>query len=92
MELTLFLTTHKRNLALVLSCPSLQTYAANICLFKVRNKNNRKKCGICSKLTKKHQNDVNDVVLVFLLLTLNIFHTFFNVSTVDFEQANVSFG
>ena len=26
---------------------------------------------------KKHQNDVNDVVLVFLLLTLNIFHTFF---------------
>ena len=26
---------------------------------------------------KKHQNDVIDVVLVFLLLTLNIFHTFF---------------
>ena len=41
-------------------------------------------------LTKKHQNDVNAVVLVFLLLTLNIFHTFFSVSIVDFEQANVS--
>ena len=27
--------------------------------------------------TKKHQNNVNDVVLVFLLLSLNIFHTFF---------------
>ena len=25
---------------------------------------------------QKHQNDINDVVLVFLLLTLNIFHTF----------------
>ena len=27
-----------------------------------------------------------DVVLVFLLLTLNIFHTFFIVSIVDIEQ------
>ena len=31
-----------------------------------------------------------DVVLVFLLLTLKIFHTFFSVSIVDFEQVNVS--
>ena len=32
-----------------------------------------------------------DVFLVFLLLTLNIFHTFFySVSIVDFEQVNVS--
>ena len=29
------------------------------------------------------------VVLVFLLLTLNIFHTFFSVSMVDYEQVNV---
>ena len=36
--------------------------SANIYLFKVSN--------------KKHQNGVIDVVLVFLLLTLNIFHTF----------------
>ena len=32
-----------------------------------------------------------DVVLVLLLLTLKIFHSiFFSVSTVDFEQVNVS--
>ena len=33
---------------------------------------------------------VIDVVLVCLLLTLNIFQTFFYVSIVDFEQVNVS--
>ena len=32
---------------------------------------------------------MNDV-LVFLLLTLNIFHTFFSVSIVEFELVNVS--
>ena len=32
----------------------------------------------------------NEVVLVFLLLTLNIFHTLFSVSIVEFEQVNVS--
>ena len=36
----------------------------------------------------KHQNDVNDVVLVFLLLTY--FTPFSCVSIVDFEQVNVS--
>ena len=36
-----------------------------------------KRCEICSKLTIKHQNNAIDVALVFLLLTLNIFHTFF---------------
>ena len=40
--------------------------------------NNRKRCEICSNLTiKTHQNDVIDIVLVSLLLTLNIFHNFF---------------
>ena len=33
---------------------------------------------------------VIDVILVCLLLTLNIFQTFFYVSIVDFEQVNVS--
>ena len=33
---------------------------------------------------------VNDVALVFLLLTLNLFHTCFSVSIADFEQVNVS--
>ena len=39
------------------------------------------------KLTIKTQ---NDVVLVFLLLIFNIFHTFFSVSIVDFKQKNIS--
>ena len=48
-------------------CVMIETFLrANICLFKFINKNTRKKC-----------DDVNDVVLVFLLLTLNIFHKFF---------------
>ena len=38
-----------------------------------------KRCEICSKLPIKHQDDVNDVVLVFLLLTLNIFHILYLV-------------
>ena len=37
---------------------------------------------------KKHQNDVIDVVLVFLLLTLNI--PFSRVSIINFELVNVS--
>ena len=40
------------------------------------------------KITR-HENDVNDIVLVFLLLTLNVFHSFFSASIVDFEQVNV---
>ena len=35
-------------------------------------------------------NDATNVFLMFLLIFLNIFHTFFNVSVVDFEQVNVS--
>ena len=34
--------------------------------------------------------EVTDVVVVFLMLTLNIFHTFSSVSIVDFEQVNIS--
>ena len=52
-------------------------HSANIYLFRFINRNNRKRCGICSKLTIKHQNDFNDVVVMFLLLTLKIFHTLF---------------
>ena len=40
-------------------------------------------------LTARHQNDVNDVAMVSLLLTLNIFTPFSNVSFVDFEQVNI---
>ena len=41
---------------------------------------------------KRHQNDIIDVFLVSLLLTLNIFLTFSTVSIVDFEQINVCWG
>ena len=37
----------------------------------------------------KHLNDLSDIALVFLLLTMNIFHTFPVVSIVDLEQVNV---
>ena len=36
------------------------------------------------------KNNVIDVVLIILLLTLNIFHTFSSVSIVNFEQVNVN--
>ena len=39
-------------------------------------------------MLNKHKK--RDVVLVFLLLTLNIFHSVFSVSIVGFEQVNVS--
>ena len=42
----------------------------------------------CSKLLIKHQNDVIDVFLGFLLLTY--FIPFSSVSFVKFEQVNVS--
>ena len=51
-------------------------------------------CEICSKLKKRHLNDVNDVVLVSLLLTLNrllhysILLHYSGVFIVDFEDVN----
>ena len=42
------------------------------------------------RLQQKHQNDLIDIVLVFLLLTLNYFISFSSVSIVDFEEVNVS--
>ena len=50
---------------------------ANIYLFKVNNKSTRKRCEIFSKLTIKTPEWRQRLVLVFLLLTLKIFHTFF---------------
>ena len=48
---------------------------ANIYLFKVNQRNTSKRCETCSKLTIKTP-ERRHVTLVFLLLTLNIFHTF----------------
>ena len=63
----------------------LQQNPANIYLLKVSNRETGKRCEICSKLTMKTPERCHDVILVFLVLTLNIFHTFFSVSIVDFE-------
>ena len=45
-------------------------------------------------VTVKHKKTrmtcINDVVLVFLLLILNIFHTFFSAFFVDFDEVNIS--
>ena len=57
-----------------------RTYPANINLFKVNNKNSRKRYEICSKLTIKtlvfgvyivNFEHISHLFLVFLLLTLN---------------------
>ena len=48
------------------------SYPVGIYPLKVNNRNTRTRCEICSKLTiKRHQNNANGVVLMFLLLTLN---------------------
>ena len=54
-------------------------FLAAIYLLKVRNKNTRTRCEICSKLTIKisERRLAIGVVLVSILLTLNIFHTLF---------------
>ena len=46
---------------------------ANIYLFKVTNKNTRKRCEIYSKLTIKTPVNVIDIILVLIKLTLNKF-------------------
>ena len=73
-------------------------------MFKVNIRNTRASCEICSKLAiktlERRQWRHSGVFIVnfnsehifhlnlFLLSTLNIFHTFFSVSYVDFEQVN----
>ena len=54
--------------------PSQHIYTPNT-LFNVKSGNAITICKICSKLTIPHQNNVNYVFLVSLLLTMNRFHT-----------------
>ena len=42
--------------------------STNIYLFKVSNRNTRKKCKVFSKLAVNHQNNVIEVVLVFFIV------------------------
>ena len=60
----------------------------NSYLFKVNNRNIRKKCEICSKLTMASC-DIIGVVLASLLLILNICPPFSSVSVIDFEYVFV---
>ena len=57
------------------------------CLTCLNNGNTRTKCKIYLNLSIKTPNDVIDVVLVFLVLTLNRFHTFYGV-LADFKKLN----
>ena len=52
-------------------------FQANIYLFKVAVERQEKGIKYVQSEQLKNQNDVNDIVLLLLLLTLNIFHTFF---------------
>ena len=65
------------------------TYPASIYLFKVSNRNSRKRPDIYSKLTMRYQKDVIEVVLVSSLLYLNYFKSFSSFPIVDFEQVNI---
>ena len=52
-------------------------YPAINYLFKVNNRNTRKRCEICSKLAKKTQNDIIVVILVFFIVNcVHISHLF----------------
>ena len=51
---------------------------ADIFLLKINNRDSTMTCEICEDITKqKHQNEVNDVILVSLFLTLNLFALLF---------------
>ena len=64
--------------------------ATKMYFFKVNNrKTSRKRCVNIVKVNNKNIR-TTDVVLIFLLLTLNIFHTFICFFILDFEQVNVS--
>ena len=64
-------------------------YPANNHFFKVKNRNIRKRCEICSKLTIKTPDRHQQWPGVFIA-ALNIFHTYSSVSIAVFEQAIVS--
>ena len=66
-------------------------YPATIYLFKVNNRNIRKRCQTCSKLTiKTPERSHRRRSGVFIVIFLTYFLPLFSVSTVDFEQVNVS--
>ena len=85
LKVGLFLVLFKKHLLMCVlqtSCPEMfrkfsWRYWTGIYLFKFKNRNTWKLCEICSKLTIKTPEDITDVVLMSLLLTLIRFHLFF---------------
>ena len=71
---------------------TILAYSANIYFMKADNRNNRKRCEMCSKVTVKTSERCQWCHLVFSLSMskLNIFHTFSNVSIVHFEHQIVN--
>ena len=67
-----------------------QRLPANIHFFKANNKNSRKRCELCTKLTMKNQNDVKTSFWCFLCYIWTCSTRFSSVLIVDFEQGNVS--
>ena len=65
---------------------------ANIHMFKVTIETIEEGVKYVQSQQIKYRNDVIYVVLVFLLLTVNIFHTFFHCFYYYFEQVKVSWG
>ena len=63
------------NLAFTRSAFNRNCFQVSIYLLKFNSGNIRAMCKICSKLTIKTPNDITDVVLVSLFLTLNRLHT-----------------
>ena len=61
-------------------CMQLE-YQVGIYMFKVNNRNTRARCAICSELTiktpERRHLAWDQVVMVSLLLTLNVFNTLF---------------
>ena len=60
-------------------------------LFKVNNRNTRKRCEICSKLTiKTPKRRYRRRSGMFIVNFEHILHLFKSVAVVDFEQLNAS--
>ena len=64
-------------------------FPADIYLFKVNNKNTEARCEMFKFNTKDTRTTPMVLSLMPLLLTLNIFHTLFRFSIVNFEQVIV---
>ena len=88
-SLLIILNGLSRESSFVSKLKLISQFPAKIYLFKVNNRNTRKRCKICSKLTKKtpEQHCLHSVA--FIVNFFNYFLPFSSVSIVDFEQVNV---